>query len=480
MISKQSVLYSFGILSMLFATALRAQNGLEADAVAFRIDSTKGEVELYYGVLERALAFKQIGRTWNATLAARAEVWQNGKVVAAKDIYDTVRHTGTQKEVEALGANKLLGAAGFTVPYVPQTSAVFLWQHGLKNGKPLYDTMDVSIALPDHDASHIALGGIELGSSADKSNGSPSPFEKAGVIFMPNPSAVFGENYTKLYYYTEVYLPKALVDPSGKLEVVTSVIDPSGKEILSSTTKYEMLGETLPIVGAIDIDGLAEDSYKFRVRVKHDDAIVAEAQKTFYYTSEMKISEEAPAPASIDESALFAGSEFSKMTDAEADERVAQSLYVAGDADRKASKALKDVAAKQSFLFNFWRKQDQAMHEATPLTSYHLFLRRVDSANKMFTHMKTPGWKSSRGRVFLVYGSPNYLDEHRVETSAKPYIRWEYDPNPAIRLVAGAQRAEFVFLDRQGGGDFVLVHSNVIGETYQADWYSREALRLAH
>jgi GWxTD domain-containing protein len=244
-----------------------------------------------------------------------------------------------------------------------------------------------------------------------------------------------------------------------------------------------MAGETLPIITAMDIDGLAGDTYKLRLRVKHEDAIVAETEKAFYFMSEMKLSEEPPAPATVDENFLFASSDFSKLTDAEADERIAQSLYVASESEHKDAKSLKDVQAKQHFLYGLWRNQDATQHRSAPLGAYHDFMSRVDSANKMYTHMKTPGWKSGRGRVFIMYGLPpqSGLDEsHKVGTSSKPYIIWVYDPTTNIRLTTGSNRPEFVFLDRQGGGNFVLVHSTVVGEPYEPDWFNQEAYRLSH
>ncbi|MDP4199022.1 MAG: GWxTD domain-containing protein [Bacteroidota bacterium] len=481
MISTRSILFALATLSVLI-TATRAQQGpVEADAVAFRYDSTRCEVEIFYGVLERALAFHQSGNNWTALVRARTEIWQNGALIANKDINDTLRHTGTKAQVDSLGANKLLGAAGFTIPYAPTTNAAFLWQRGAKDGKPIYDTILIPLSLPSRENSHFALGGIEMASSAKKSLGKTSPFEKAGEILTPNPSAVFGENYTKLYYYTEVYVPRPLIDPSQSMEVVSSVVDGTGREVLTGSVKLSIAGETLPVVGALDIDGLAGDSYKLRIRIRHEDAVVAEIEKPFYFVSEMKLSEEAPSQSAVDESILFAASDFSKLSESEADERIAQSLYMGSETDHSNVKSLKDVEAKRHFLYDFWRKQDAAHNAVKPLGAYHDFMSRVDSANKLYTHMKTAGWKSGRGRVFIIYGLPSALDDtHMVGTESKPYIVWEYDPTPNMRLTAGSTRPMFVFVDRQGGGNFVLVHSTVVGENYEPDWYNREAYRLTH
>ncbi|MFI5202406.1 MAG: GWxTD domain-containing protein, partial [Candidatus Kapaibacterium sp.] len=334
---------------------------------------------------------------------------------------------------------------------------------------------------PDRDAAKLALSGIELASQLEKSSGQSSPFEKAGYIVTPNPSATFGENYTKLYYYTELYVPRATVDSTQSVDVVTSVIDPTGTQILSNTQKVPLAGTTIPIILGLDIDGLASDSYKLRIQAKYQDAIAAEAEKSFYYASDMKLSEPAPAPPSsmAADSVLFAGSDFAKLTDAEADELVEQSMYWGADADKAAAKTLTTLVDKQQFLFSFWRAEDSKLHSAQPLGAYRLFLSRVSEANKDYTYQKTPGWKSSRGRVLIMYGPPTAIANEPYHAGYKPYIIWQYDPNQAIRLREG-NRAEFDFVDRMGGGNYFLVNSNVIGENYDPNWMTTEALELAH
>src|SRR5438270_6668412 len=134
---------------------------------------------------------------------------------------------------------------------------------------------------------------------------------------------------------------------------------------------------------------------------------------------------------------------------------------------------LSNLSDKQLFLYTFWRKQDALHHAPHPLDIYHEYLKRIDEVNKQFTYQKTPGWKTDMGRVYLTYGPPpqNGVEKHLFESAARPYIYWDYynlDQN--VRLSSGHQ-AHFVFLDRQGGGKFYLVESNVIGETSERNGY---------
>ena len=467
---------------MLPLLAQAQQNPLEADAVSFRYDSARAQLEIDYGVLQRALSFKPVGNVQTAYTYAKAEIWENGKVTQSKDIRDTVHCAcSTQAQVDSAGANVLLGATGFAVPYSDTIAAAFLWYTGQKNGMPVFDTVVMPQVLPDRDPGKFVLGGIELASQVAKSNGDPSPFEKAGYIITPNPSDVFGENYTKLYYYTELYVPKAAVDPSQNVQVVTSIIDPSGSQMLSSVDTIPLAGTTIPLILGLDIDGLASDSYHLRVQAKYQDAVVVQADKKFYYASDMTLSEAPPpqAPSLSSDSILFAGSEFAKLTDAEADELIQQSMYWGEDADKQQAAKQTTLDDKQHFLFSFWRAQDAKYHATQPLEEFRVFRARLDEANQEYAYMKIPGWKTSQGRVLITYGPPKYVDHEYNKAGYKPYIIWQYDTDPNIRLRMG-DRAEFDFVDRHGGGNFSLVNSNAIGENYDPSWLATEALELAH
>ena len=467
------------VLILLFSSSTVAQSSLEADAVAFRYDNSHAEVDINYGVLQRALSFTKSGTTWTAYTSAKAEIWQNDKVIDSKAILDTVHFKGSQAQFDSASAEKLLGAMGFAVPYGSPTIAAFIWN---ENDGKRSDTIKIPVVLPDRDTSKCSFGGVELASSIVKSTSDkPGPFDRAGVTMTPNPSSVFGENYTKLYYYTELYVPPSIARTNGSAEIETDVIDASDAKILSNTENVPVTSEAVPIILSLDIDGLSSDAYKLRILAKFENAVQAEAEKTFYYSSGMKISEEAPPPvnSAAQDSVIFAESDFAKMSEAEAEVAIAQAMYWGREVDQQAAKKLPSLSEKQHFLFSFWRSQDASRHAAQPLDVYRVFKTRVDQANKDYSFEKTPGWKTGRGRVYITYGPPKTIGTHSFDPGYKPYITWQYDSDPNIHLIAG-NFAEFDFVDRMGGGNYYLVSANVLGESYDPNWLTTEALRLGH
>jgi hypothetical protein len=72
------------------------------------------------------------------------------------------------------------------------------------------------------------------------------------------------------------------------------------------------------------------------------------------------------------------------------------------------------------------------------------------------------GWRTDRGRVYLLYGEPDHVLRVPSECNSKPYQTWYY---------YGIEKGvEFVFVDRLGNGDYQLVHSTKRGELQDETW----------
>lgn len=107
---------------------------------------------------------------------------------------------------------------------------------------------------------------------------------------------------------------------------------------------------------------------------------------------------------------------------------------------------LPDAESRQEFIHNFWKIRDP-----DPMTDENEFKqefeRRVAYANRFFKE-GIPGWKTDRGRIYIMLGPPDKVD-HR------PLMR-----NPEVR---GAiwwgyydDRFSVLFLDRSGDGRYEI------------------------
>ena len=74
------------------------------------------------------------------------------------------------------------------------------------------------------------------------------------------------------------------------------------------------------------------------------------------------------------------------------------------------------------------------------------FFRRVRHANEYFSDFDD-GWKSDRGRVYIVYGPPDEIENRPMSVNSAPYEVWYYYDSGRV----------FVFVDRMGFGRYELV-----------------------
>ncbi|HYM21160.1 MAG TPA: GWxTD domain-containing protein [Candidatus Kapabacteria bacterium] len=448
------------------------------DAVAYDRSNDSVQLEVYYSILQKLLPFVKNGATWTAPISGTIEIYQNDKIIVRQDIHKEKTFTGSEDDLKKHIADDVLGGAYFSIAAKPNTDAVLILTNLTDSQHPFNDTIHRRVEMPAAEKSKYHFGNIEFASNIQKTDDKSNFFEKVGFIVTPNASNTYGGNFTKLYYYTELCVPVSVRSASNAGELRLRIIDGEDHEVFKSSQTLSLETDIVPVIGSAEIDGLPTNSYILELTLVRNGVTEAAVRRTFYYDSGIELSDEAPQQtnaANIDENALYLTSDFSTMTEVELEDRSTQSLYQGTELQRKGYKKLTDIDTKRRWLFDFWRAKDKEIVHGQPLSTYRAMLKLVDEANKQFTVMKIPGWKTSRGRVLIQYGHPDQFDDHRFEINTKPYIIWEY-VNLKIPIQSGS-RPQFVFLDRQGGGNFVLVHSNVRTEVQENDWYTSEALR---
>ena len=134
--------------------------------------------------------------------------------------------------------------------------------------------------------------------------------------------------------------------------------------------------------------------------------------------------------------------------------------YIITDEERKAFKRLATDDEREQFIEQFWLRRDP-----TPDTEENEYkeehYRRIAYANDHFAS-GIPGWKTDRGRMYIMYGPPDEIDDHSsggtydrpIEegggtTSTFPFIDWTY------RYIEGVgQNIKIEFVDPSMSGEF--------------------------
>ena len=119
--------------------------------------------------------------------------------------------------------------------------------------------------------------------------------------------------------------------------------------------------------------------------------------------------------------------------------------YIVDSSEIKEFKALKTDTDRSAFIERFWRRRDPTPN--TLVNEYRqLFWNRVRETNEKFLDSSGPGWRTDRGKIYILYGPP---DEVKEDPNADPgtnqvtdghgLIRWVYlkpgdrkDVNPVV------------------------------------------------
>jgi len=102
------------------------------------------------------------------------------------------------------------------------------------------------------------------------------------------------------------------------------------------------------------------------------------------------------------------------------------------------------LSTREELFDSFWKKRDPTV--GTPINELmDEYYRRVAFANEYFSSYK-PGWETDMGKIYILLGPPE--DRDRVSSRSSRTIKetWYY-----FRI-----SQNFIFLDREGFGDFIL------------------------
>ena len=134
--------------------------------------------------------------------------------------------------------------------------------------------------------------------------------------------------------------------------------------------------------------------------------------------------------------------------------------YIISDDERKAFLTLSNDEEREAFIENFWQRRNP--NPDSPENEFREeHYRRIQYANDHFAAGK-PGWKTDRGRIYIMWGPADSIDSHPSggmyerpvdegggETSTFPFETWHY------RYLEGiGENIDLEFVDTCQCGDY--------------------------
>lgn len=462
----QAVLWAFvfglGLAGVTFAqgtsgnTDAEPRLRVETDYAVFQSGHGNSYLEIYYSLNQEGLTFvSDSDSTLSGAAVVRINLWRGDSLWAA----DMWKMESTIRDTSEKAIRNMVDAVRY--PVSPGEYLLKLYARDLHNPANA-DSSLTDLSVKPIVPGEFSMSGLELATSIARSEGQrEGAFYKNTLKVIPNPGNIYGDELPILYYYCEAYnLPQGITGETYRTRCQITDADGEPVELIKPKERSKPVVPSSVEVGTVNISRLPTGVYFLNLAIMdEDDRAVGESSKKFYvYNPEVDRERSKLALEQEVATSVFGG-----MTEPELDQEYEMLQYIVRESEKSFWQKLKGVDAKRSFLYSFWKLRDP--NPETPVNEMReAYFQRVEYANKNFRSFSREGWRTDRGRVYIIYGPPDDIDYFPSSEDILPYQIWYYNE------VQGG--VEFVFVDREGHKEYALVHSDALGETQNPDWKS--------
>lgn len=445
------------IITLCWTISMQAQQrfplSLRYDAARFYGDTENVYLELYYSFDVSALKYIGEGslKQGEAVITALIKRSSNDSIVARQGWRIPFNVSDSTMLMQSRVYSDVFGF--FLKPdiYRVYLSASDFTDSSLKDSSSFL--MDLK-PIPTGD---VALSDVQLSSSIiPMERDSTNRFYKNSYEVKPNPTRLYGAHQPVLFYYLEAYnLKSKSSDTYLTKAVVTNAV---GKEVVNHEKTKRRINNSNVEVGMIKVNSLRTGTYTFTYSVidTTDNSSVSSSERFNVFNPSLPMDTlVSPSAMNID------ATEYATMSESEIDKEVEQIKYISTKSESDHFKQLKGIDPKRRALYEFWAKRDEDI--VTPQNERKIeHAKRVAYANSQYKTGFREGWKTDRGRVYIIYGAPDEIERHANETDVKPYEVWFYNS------IQGG--VHFIFGDRTGFSDYILLHSTHRNELRDDNW----------
>jgi len=388
------------------------------DATYFPNPQTEGTLELYYDISHSQLQFLKKGSAFTANFEIQVIVYDlKGRQVTG----DSWRRNVTRSSYQETVSPELSYTETLLLALPPGRYNLVTRTENVDSGRLSSVTVRLDLrALGALPAISDVIVGVCSPSSARET---PSKEASPRGLVVPHPRARFGERYSSMCVYAEVYDSSSAAGAppadTSAFRVLCRILDEQGSTRHLDTLYVARTGNTSYLLYSPALDDLTMGRYTLELQLGNAKG----AMKT---ASTFEVDESRfPLDENIDDTMALLGyiTHRSEL----------EPLKQATGADRKA------------LWLEFWAKRDP--YPETPENEFLIeFFERVHYANANFSYFG-PGWKTDRGRIYIRRGPPDNIEARPVSPSGPAYEVWYYFQ----------QNLTFVFVDRMGLGEYQLV-----------------------
>lgn len=422
---------------------------LSLDLAQYQDSNRQSYLEIYYS-LPQTLASSSEARIENSRVVFDLRIYREQVLWATK----TWKIAETGQAGEQSGAHReFVDVLRYEIAEPGRYHAVLSARDLSRTGVP--DSVVASLHARNFSPEQVEVSDVIIASQIKKAGTAASALVRNTYEIIPNPRRLFGGEAPVLYYYFEVY--NLNIEPHAVYKSFWRVEDDAGTLVAGMgpfyRTKTNRHGSSIEM-GLLNVNALPTGVYVLVYGVADSlQNIIASAKKAFY------VYNAAPQQFATDFDPLYV-----MLLKSDADElhdefERMQHITLKEDAD--LFKSLANVEAKRKFIASLWQMRKPEIY-ADGAGFRQVYLTRARQAEEQFPTVLRPGWKSDRGRIFILYGPPSHVERISSHAATKPYEIWTYND-----LQGGVI---FVFVDRTGFKNYELVHSTHRNELQNPNW----------
>ncbi|MCD6337206.1 MAG: GWxTD domain-containing protein [Candidatus Marinimicrobia bacterium] len=429
--------YTLILLVVLFSLLSANDFRFYADYATF-FDNEKSFVELYFMLPRFAMEHREAadGDSYGKFLLA-VNIYQGDEKVYAKTLMvDDVLPAG-----DTLRSNDFIPEI-LSFHLLPGTYRINLMVKDMNSGK--LSQRENSFDIKSYNFDVLNVSDIEIASYVNYTQ-NKNKFTKLNTYdVVPQANPEFDVFMGTFYTYFEIYK----LTPGGKYTIQSSMRDLNEKVVL----KNELIESVSPgmydvVVDYMDIREIPSGIYNYHVLIKDETSgEIAEASKQVYMIQKTEMDN-----LVYDEYAIYNEAGLDSIF------LILKPLMTQAEIKNYRNS---QIEGKRHLYVDFWKKRDTDM--TTIVNEYYIdIMARIRYASENFTYMNK-GATSDRGRVLLKYGYPSEIRRSDIGGYTKDHEIWLYE---GLR-----GDIQFVFCDTRGRGFYELIHSNMEGEIYNANW----------
>jgi GWxTD domain-containing protein len=438
---------------------LSAQENIsfDFDYAQFGYDTTTNYVEFYYSFKQSDLTIRSNETGFSVSGILRIEIIDT--LTNQYLLNNNWKVNSAVNDTADLEKKSLVGVVGFAIPEgVYRCIVTGSDEIDQLKSKKITETIEVN---PLYGES-FSISYIQLASNIKNENvDENSIFYKNTLEVMPNPTTLYSNSSPVLFYYSELYNLFTEDSLSYELVLRKEVYDSQRRIIHRKEKPIGRDSRSIVEVGLINLKSYPTDSYTLILSLIDTSTNKGAVSTKKFYLFNPGVEE----PAFVQRlNPDFLSSEFGVFLEVDCDEHFKRIKYIASSREIDQYESLDSLNAKREFLYNFWKIRD--IDPTTPNNEFkEEYSERLNFVEARFKSFNKPGYKTDRGRVYLMNGEPDQIDRFPNETNMKPYEIWFYNS------IEGG--VNFVFGDLTGFSDYELLSSTKRGEIRDDQWTRR-------